>query len=79
LHLSDEMDCIGCARCFNACPCNIDPITVVRAIKKNAITEDVSSSIKRCTGCACCSMVCPARNKLAKVITSYKDQFYNDN
>ena len=78
LHLSEEMDCIGCARCFNVCPCDIDPIAVVRAIKRGAITEEVSSSIKRCSGCACCSIVCPARNKLARMITSYKDQFYNE-
>lgn len=78
VHLDDEMDCIGCARCFNACPCNIDPIAVVRAIKKDAITNEVACSIMRCSGCACCSIVCPARNKLARMITSYKDQFYNE-
>ncbi len=78
LHLSDEMDCIGCAKCFNACPCNIDPIAVVRAIKKDAVTGDVAASIKRCSGCATCSIVCPARNKLARMITSYKDQFFGE-
>lgn len=78
LRLPDEMDCIGCAKCFNACPCNIDPIAVVRAIKKDAVTEAVAASIKQCAGCACCSIVCPARNKLANIITSYKDQFYNE-
>lgn len=76
LHLEEELDCIGCARCFNACPCNIDPIAIVRAIKKDAVTEENAQAIKKCAGCACCSIVCPARNGLARIITTYKDQFY---
>lgn len=80
LNFYDEMDCINCGKCFTACPCNIDPIGIVRAIKKGAVSDSVSLSVKACEGCACCSIVCPARINLAKAILSYKDehQLYKD-
>ena len=76
LNFYDKMDCINCGRCFQACPCCIDPISVVRAINKNAVCEEVIASIKRCEACACCSIVCPSRINLSQAIISYKDEHF---
>jgi len=78
LNFYDEMECINCGKCFNTCPCNINPIGVVRAIKSSAISPNVDFSIKKCNSCACCSIVCPSRINLSKIITSYKDEHYQE-
>lgn len=78
LNFYEEMDCINCGKCFNACPQFLDPISLVRAIKKNAVSTDISKAIMQCEGCACCSIVCPARKNLCKTIISYKDNFLSD-
>ena len=75
LNFYEEMDCIACGKCFNACPQFLDPISLTRAIKKNAISTEVVEAIKKCEGCACCSIVCPSRKNLCKTIISYKDTF----
>lgn len=75
LNFHEEMDCIACGKCFNACPRFLDPISLMRKIKKNAVSNDVAEDIKRCEGCACCSIVCPSRKNLCKTIISYKDNF----
>lgn len=78
LNFYDEMECINCGKCFNSCPCHINPIGVVRAIKSSAISHDVAFSIKQCNSCACCSIVCPSRINLSKIITLYKDEYYKE-
>jgi len=78
LNFYEEMDCINCGKCFNACPCFLDPISLERAIKKNAVSSDVAASIKKCEGCTCCSIVCPSRKNLCRTIISYKDNFLKD-
>lgn len=75
LNFYEEMDCINCGKCFNACPKFLDPISLVRAIKRNAVSDDASQAIMQCEGCTCCSIVCPARKNLCKTIISYKDSF----
>ncbi|MGP1438252.1 MAG: hypothetical protein ACTTKH_04190 [Treponema sp.] len=75
LNFYEEMECINCGKCFNVCPCFLDPIFLERAIKKNAVSSDVAASIQKCEGCACCSIVCPSRKNLCKTIISYKDTF----
>ena len=78
LNFHKEMDCINCGKCFNTCPCFLDPISINRAIKKNAISNDIACSIQKCEGCACCSIVCPSRINLCKTIISYKDNFLKE-
>lgn len=78
LNFYEEMDCINCGKCFNACPCFLDPIFLTRAIMKNAVSNEVAESIKKCQGCACCSIVCPSRKNLCKTIISYKDHFLKE-
>lgn len=77
LNFYEEMDCIACGKCFNACPKFLDPIFLTRAIQKNAVSSEVLDSIMKCEGCNCCSIVCPSRKNLCKTIISYKDQFLN--
>lgn len=72
LNFYEEMDCINCGKCFNTCPKFLSPISLVQAIKKNAVSTEVLESIMKCEGCTCCSIVCPARKNLCKTITSYK-------
>ncbi len=61
-------ECKNCGQCLRSCPAYTDPIKTVRAIQKNAYTDDVLRTLDICKGCACCSMVCPARIPLCAII-----------
>ncbi|MGP1490578.1 MAG: 4Fe-4S dicluster domain-containing protein [Treponema sp.] len=63
-------ECGHCGQCFRSCPACIDPITTVRAIRKDRYTAEVRESIAACRGCGCCSAVCPARIPLCTIIKS---------
>ena len=63
-------ECGHCGQCFRSCPACIDPITTVRAIRKDRYTAEVRESIAACRGCGCCSAVCPARIPLCTMIKS---------
>lgn len=55
-----EYPCINCGRCISACPMNLEPVLLRRAISaKN--TESINKlGVSACMECGCCAYTCPS-------------------
>lgn len=68
----EEMSCIRCGRCIEACPMGLMPVmllTLVRNLKFEACSE---YNIMSCDECGCCAYVCPSKIPLVQVIKQGK-------
>lgn len=63
-----ETPCIGCCRCVDICPVKLQPQTLNKLIKHNAIDEAREEHIDACIQCGSCTYVCPAKINLAETI-----------
>ena len=74
--------CIHCGKCVEACPMNLDPTALSKALnlpEEDKVARLEEQRINLCMECGCCSFVCPANrplvqnNRLAKVaVREYK-------
>ncbi|MEG2295164.1 MAG: 4Fe-4S dicluster domain-containing protein [Oscillospiraceae bacterium] len=64
--------CIGCGKCVDACPENINPYYIFQAIKRNRTSKLGIYNVNKCINCGACSYVCPAKLPLARIIYGYK-------
>lgn len=58
--------CISCGRCHNACPFNLFPAAVNRAMKNPDLETLDSLNVGYCMSCGSCAFVCPAKIPLAQ-------------
>lgn len=68
----DEMPCIKCARCVDACPMNLLPLMYAKFVKKEKWGELDDCNIEDCIECGACSYVCPGRIPLVHYIKTGK-------
>lgn len=67
-----ESACIRCGKCMAACPFDLMPAAIERALKAENAEELKNLKVHLCMECGCCSYVCPAKrdlvlsNRLAK-------------
>ncbi len=67
-----ESPCINCGRCISACPFNLMPTNIDRALAAGDVEMLKELKVNLCMECGSCAFVCPAKrqlvvsNKLAK-------------
>jgi len=64
----DELDCIRCARCIDACPVSIMPCMIGMAVKKNRLDIAATYDPSDCIECGSCGYVCPSKIPLEQLI-----------
>jgi electron transport complex protein RnfC len=60
LHAGDEMPCIRCASCVQACPCGLVPLDMAAHIRAGSLDASVNLGLLDCIACGSCSYVCPS-------------------
>jgi electron transport complex protein RnfC len=66
--LGDEMSCIRCSRCIDACPAGIMPCMIGLSAKNNRYDIATSYEPLDCIECGSCSYVCPSNIPLVQYI-----------
>ena len=59
--------CINCGRCLRACPMNLNPAEISKAVEANDIKAAEDAHVMDCIECGACSFGCPAY----RTITQY--------
>jgi electron transport complex protein RnfC len=57
----ESKHCIRCARCVDACPAFLMPVTLSKLAQADMINELNDYNIFDCIECGCCSYICPAK------------------
>ncbi len=66
VQLADETECIRCSRCIDACPVNLQPTSIMKAIKAGDLEKVERLHVNTCMECGCCDFVCPAKIPLVQ-------------
>lgn len=72
-HLMRTTDCIRCGRCVWACPMNLMPVSLEKAVDRKNIDKLNDLDIMTCMECGCCSFSCPAGRRLVQAIRLGKE------
>ena len=57
---AEEMPCIRCASCVQACPCGLVPLEMAAHIRAGGLDNSVKLGLLDCIGCGSCSYACPS-------------------
>lgn len=71
-HRDFMYECIGCGRCANACPQGLNPMQILRELRRENHREAERLGIWECSHCMCCSYICPSRQSVAGEILLYQ-------
>ena len=52
--------CINCGRCLRACPMQLNPAAISRAVEADDIADAEGRGVMNCIECGACSFACPA-------------------
>lgn len=69
-----EMPCIRCASCVQACPCGLMPLEMAANIRAGSLDASVSLGLLDCVSCGSCSYVCPSRIPLVQYFNYAKGE-----
>ena len=58
--------CINCGRCAEACPTNLMPVMMMKAVLQKDIDRFQTLYGTECIECGCCAYVCPAKRPLTQ-------------
>lgn len=70
-----HMDCIGCSRCVEVCPENLNPMELYRAASSNRRETAYRLGMDHCIGCSACSYICPSCLEISYMIQSKKEKW----
>lgn len=65
--------CIGCGRCAEFCPQQLNPMYILRFAKTGYFAYLRPFDTHLCIGCGTCSYVCPAKLEIAKTVRLAQD------
>jgi electron transport complex protein RnfC len=71
---SDEMPCIRCASCVQACPCGLVPLEMAAHIRSGSLDASVGLGLLDCVACGSCSYVCPSNIPLVRYFNFAKGE-----
>ena len=52
--------CINCGRCLRACPMQLNPAAISRAVEADDVAEAAAFGVMNCIECGACAFGCPA-------------------
>ena len=74
LKATDEMPCIRCASCVQACPCGLVPLEMSAQIRAGNLDNSVNLGLLDCIACGSCSYVCPSHIPLVQYFNYAKGE-----
>lgn len=66
--LMEPTACIRCGKCVAACPMELMPTKLEKAVEKKDVDALLSLDIMTCMECGCCAFTCPAGRRLVQAI-----------
>jgi len=72
--IEEEIDCIRCGKCVEACPMFLIPSTIARYSELKMMDKAEEFDAADCYECGCCSYVCPSKIPLVKRIKTAKTE-----
>lgn len=73
-HAGQEMPCIRCASCVQACPCGLVPLEMAAHIRAGSLESSVKLGLLDCIGCGSCAYACPSHIPLAHCFSYAKGE-----
>ena len=58
-HVEDSR-CLRCGKCIDACPMQLMPVLMYKALQTNDVEEMKATNLMDCIECGCCAYTCPA-------------------
>jgi len=68
----ETLPCMGCGKCVEYCPVNLNPTLIKRTLDANNQTELAKLQPDKCVQCGLCSYVCPSRIDLTTNVNRAK-------
>ena len=65
--------CINCGRCVRACPMNLNPAEISRAVEADDIKAAEDAHVMTCIECGACSFGCPAYRTITQMCRRAKN------
>ena len=59
--------CINCGRCVRACPMNLNPAEISKAVEANDIKSAEDAHVMTCIECGACTFGCPAHRTITQL------------
>ena len=59
--------CINCGRCVRACPMNLNPADIAKAVEANDIKSAEDAHVMTCIECGACTFGCPAHRTITQL------------
>ncbi|MCL1948755.1 MAG: electron transport complex subunit RsxC [Turicibacter sp.] len=64
----EELECIRCARCVDACPMSLMPVSIDQNVRQNNLEALKTLDLNACIDCGLCSFACPSKRTLVQNI-----------
>lgn len=64
--------CINCGRCVRACPMNLNPAEISKAVESGDVASAEAAHVMTCIECGACSFGCPAYRSLTQLCRKAK-------
>lgn len=59
--------CVNCGRCVRACPMNLNPAEISKAVESDDIKSAEDAHVMSCLECGACSFSCPQRRPVVQL------------
>ena len=68
-----SQSCINCGRCVRACPMNLNPAEIAKAVESDDIRSAEDAHVMTCIECGACTFGCPAYRQLTQLCRRAKN------